>query len=54
MISGWKLVCQMCGYLAPERRKSEVSVDGQALQAKIAAMSDEALLAMIDGRQLDS
>ncbi len=50
MISGWKLVCQMCGYLAPERKKVELSVDAEALQAKFAAMDDSELLAIADGR----
>ena len=50
MISGLKLICQMCGYLAPERRKIEISVDGERLQAQIAAMSDAELLAIADGR----
>src|SRR5689334_13160429 len=40
MISGLKLICQMCGFLAPERTKVEISVDGEAMQAKLAAMSD--------------
>jgi sarcosine oxidase delta subunit len=50
MISGLKLICQMCGYLAPERTKVEISVDGEALRAKFAAMSDSELLAIADGR----
>jgi phage terminase small subunit len=52
MIAGWREIAKICGYYAPERRKLEVSVDGAALQAKFAAMSDEGLLALADGREL--
>ncbi len=52
MINGWKLVCQVCGYLAPERKKIEISADAAALQAKFAAMPDEQLLAISEGREV--
>jgi predicted ribosome-associated RNA-binding protein Tma20 len=51
MIAGWREIAKMCGYYAPERKKVEISVDGAALQAKMAAMSDEELLAIADGRE---
>jgi hypothetical protein len=52
MIRGWAEIGKLIGAYAPERRKVEVSVDADALQAKIAAMSDEELLALADGRDL--
>jgi Terminase small subunit len=52
MIAGWREIAKMCGYYALERKKVEVSVDGEALQAKIAAMSDQELLALADGGEL--
>ena len=51
MINGWKVVCQMCGYLAPKRKTIELSVESEVLRAKYAAMSDAELLAIAEGRE---
>ena len=50
MIRGWAEISRICGFYSPERKKLEVSVDGEALQNKIAAMSDAELLAIAEGR----
>lgn len=54
MIAGWREVAKLCGFYAPERKKVEISVEGEALQRKISGATDAELLAIIDGRQLDS
>ena len=47
-----KLFAEICGLYAPERTKVEVSLDGEAMQARIAAMSDAELLAIAEGREV--
>ena len=49
-IRGWTEIGKLIGAYAPERRKVEGSLEGQKLQAQIAAMSDEELLAIVEGR----
>jgi phage terminase small subunit len=50
MIRGWAEIAKLIGAYAPERTKVEISVDGEALQAKFASMSDAELLAIAEGR----
>jgi hypothetical protein len=50
MIAGWREIAKICGFYAPERRKVAGSIDGEALQAKMASLSDAELLAIADGR----
>ena len=48
MIRGWAEIAKLIGAYAPERRKIELSVDGERLQAQIAAMSDAELLKLAE------
>jgi phage terminase small subunit len=54
MIAGWREIAKLIGAYAAERRKLEISTDGEAFLAKLKTLPDEALLALADGRQLDS
>ncbi len=50
MIRGWSEIGRMLGFYSPERRQVEVtSGEGAVLTAKISAMSDDELLAVIAG-----
>ncbi len=51
MIRGLVEIAKMLGYYEPERVQIELSDDAERLKAKYAAMSDEELLAVIDGKQ---
>lgn len=42
-IVGSREIAKTCGDYAPERRKVEVSIDGEALQAKFAAIARSCL-----------
>ena len=48
MIRGWAEIAKLIGAYAPERRKVELSVDGERLQAQIASMSDAELLKLAE------
>ena len=48
MIRGGTEIARLCGYYSPERKKVEVSVDVERLQARFAAMSDAELLALVE------
>ena len=54
MTGALREIAKIIGAYAPERQKIDVSLEGEALQRKITLMSDEELLALADGRQLDS
>jgi phage terminase small subunit len=54
MVAALRESAKISGFYAPERRKVEISVDGARLQAQFAAMSDQELLALAEGRPLDS
>lgn len=47
MISGLVQIGRLCGYYEPEPHRIEYSSDSQHLKAKLAAMSDDELLALI-------
>ncbi|MHB8495900.1 MAG: terminase small subunit [Casimicrobiaceae bacterium] len=51
MVEALRESAKISDYYAPERTKVEISAEGQALQAKFAAMSDAGLLAIAEGRQ---
>ena len=50
MVAALREAAKISGLYAPERTRVEISVDGAAMQAKIAAMSDAELLAIAEGR----
>src|SRR5579864_2529923 len=50
MIRGWAEIAKLIGAYAPERKKVEITLDGQAIQATMAAMSDGELLAIAQNR----
>jgi phage terminase small subunit len=52
MVAALREAAKISGFYAPERQKIEVSVDGEALQRRIAEATDEELLAIIDGRPI--
>jgi hypothetical protein len=47
--AGWRETAKVFGCYAPKRRRIEPGAHGQALQAKSAALPDEARLALADG-----
>lgn len=47
VISGWREIAKMCGFYAPEKRRVEVPESGARAYARLSALSDEELLAMI-------
>ena len=49
MIAGLVQVAKLCGFYEPERVSVTLSADGRRLSAKFAAMSDDELLAIIEG-----
>ncbi len=48
MVAALRESAKISGFYAPERTKVEISVDGEALQAKFAAMPDSELLALAE------
>ncbi len=48
MIQGWKVVAQMCGFMAPVETRVKVDVSGNVTMGKLEAMSDAELLALIE------
>ena len=51
MISAWREIGKMIGAYAPERKRVEVSLEGDRLRAKYEAMSDRELLAIAEGKR---
>ena len=49
MIQGCVALAKLCGFFAPERQQVAFAGDGEALRAKLAAMSDDELLALAQG-----
>lgn len=47
LVSAWREIGRVIGCYQPEVKRVELSADGQALQYKFAAMSDEELLEII-------
>lgn len=50
MISGWREIGKMIGAYAPERKRVEVSLEGDKLRAQYEATSDQELLAIGEGK----
>lgn len=48
MVSGWKVVAQMCGYLEPVKRRVELNVTGNITYQDMNKLSDVELLKMIE------
>lgn len=48
MISGLTQIARICGFFEPETPRLEFSGDSERLKAMFAAMSDDALLALIE------
>lgn len=48
MVAGWKVVAQMCGYMAPVEKKLTINTTGSALMQRMAQMSDAELLKQIE------
>ena len=48
MIQGWKVIAQMCGYMAPVETKLKIDVSGNVTMTKLTQMSDAELLEMIE------
>ncbi len=49
MIRGWSEVAKMLGLYAPEVKKVEMSINGNNLLSKYEAMTDEELIAIVEG-----
>lgn len=47
MISGWREIAKMCGYMAPVEHKMKVDVTGNIVLDRLNAMSDAELLKII-------
>ncbi len=47
MIAGWRELGKACGYYAEEKKKVEVTVNGQVMH-QLASMSDEELMKLIE------
>lgn len=48
MIQGWKVVAQMCGYMAPVETKLKIDVSGNVTMTKLTQMTDAELLELIE------
>lgn len=48
MISGWREIAKMCGYMAPIEHKVKMDVSGNVTMQTLTAMSDAELLEMIE------
>lgn len=46
-IAGWREIAKMCGFYAPEKMRVAVTEEGRAMAARLEAMSDAELLALI-------
>ena len=53
MIQGYVQLAKLCGFYEPEVRQVELSGDSERWKAKLAAMSDRELLAIIAGGSAD-
>lgn len=49
IIAGLVQIAKLCGFYEPEKVNLTLSADGERLSAKFAAMSDDELLAIIEG-----
>jgi len=49
MLTGYRDLARMCGFNEPEVHRVSVNPAGSALLAKIAAMPDEELVALVSG-----
>lgn len=48
MVAAWREIAKICGLYAPERQQLSVSTDPVSKLARLAALSDAQLLALID------
>lgn len=48
MIQGWKVIAQMCGYMAPVETKLKIDVTGNVTMTRLTQLSDAELLEMIE------
>ena len=48
MISGWREIAKMCGYMEPVKHRLEVNVTGNIMMKQMTAMSDAELLRVIE------
>jgi hypothetical protein len=48
MITGWKTIAQMCGYMAPVETKLKIDVTGNVTMTKLTQMTDAELLEAIE------
>lgn len=54
MIQGWKVIAQMCGYMAPVETKLKIDVTGNVTMTKLTQLSDAELLEMIERGKSDA
>jgi phage terminase small subunit len=47
MIAAWREIGKACGFFAPEMKRVSVSAAGEGVQARIEAMSDTELMALL-------
>lgn len=48
MIQGWKVIAQMCGYMAPVETKIKVDITGNVTMTRLTQMTDAELLELIE------
>lgn len=48
MIQGWKVIAQMCGYMAPVETKLKIDVTGNITMQRLTQLTDAELLEMIE------
>ncbi len=48
MIQGWKVIAQMCGYMAPVEQRVKIDVTGNVTMQKLTQLTDAELLEMIE------
>ncbi len=53
MIRGWSEIAKMLGLYAPEVKKVEMSINGNNILSKYEAMTDEELIAIVEGNTFD-
>lgn len=53
MVSGWREIAKMCGYYEPTRHELKVTHEGEVIVAKLQTMSDESLLKLAEGIEID-
>lgn len=54
VIKGWCEIAKILGHYAPEKKQIDLTIHQQALRSKFEAMSDEQLMALSQGRTIES